>query len=220
MTRREVIEQAIDQCIKELYSKAQPYVTWEYFKKQCLDYSELYKKWESLTEKPPLEEYCGPKPYEFYYLPGDVFKETADSYIEAYKINAHQNLLDIIDILKHYCEDPIVDTYVEDENGTGHRDYKHIDDLLTETENLLRAYCGDSECDFGAISKELVNNFEEFLDMAGSFYNWNSELNAFSMHVYLGASPCSNKQTVIDNWKKYRDKDIIIDESIYKKEED
>jgi hypothetical protein len=30
------------------------------------------------------------------------------------------------------------------------------------------------------------------------------------MSIYLGASPSSNMQTVIDNWKKYRNTDIEI----------
>lgn len=56
--------------------------------------------------------------------------------------------------------------------------------------------------------------------MAGEFYNWNRDLNAFNTTVYLGPSPNSNKQDVIENWKKYRNKDIIIDDSIYENEEE
>ena len=66
--------------------------------------------------------------------------------------------------------------------------------------------------------EEIVNKFFEFLDMAGNFYNWNRDLNAFNVSVYLGPSPNSDKQTVIDNWKKYRNKDIEIDEEQIKKE--
>ena len=38
------------------------------------------------------------------------------------------------------------------------------------------------------------------------------------MSVYLGPSPNSNKEAVIENWKKYRNKDIEIDESKYNDE--
>ena len=54
-----------------------------------------------------------------------------------------------------------------------------------------------------------------FLDMAGNFYVWNYELNSFNTEVYLGCSPSSNKEKVIENWKLYRGKDILIDESVY-----
>ena len=56
--------------------------------------------------------------------------------------------------------------------------------------------------------------------MAGKFYNWNRDVSTFNINVYLGASPCSNKQTVIDNWKIYRNQDIGIDESKYKDDND
>ena len=62
------------------------------------------------------------------------------------------------------------------------------------------------------------NKFFEFLDMAGKFYNWNRDLNSFNMTVYLGPSPNSNKQSVIDNWKKYKNQDIEIDEEQIKKD--
>ena len=54
----------------------------------------------------------------------------------------------------------------------------------------------------------MCEKFFEFLDMAGNFFNWNGDLNSFYMSVCLGASPNSNKQAVIDNWKKYVDKTI------------
>ena len=220
MTRREVLEKASIDCLKELYAKVQPAVDWDDFMQQNKDYSKKYKEWEQMSNRPPIEEYCGPRPYEFYYLPKEVMKEIADSYVHAYRIDEQQNLLDIIEILKNYCENPIIDTYKEDENGVGQRGYAHPDNLLKETENLLRAYCGDSKCDFPAVANELVNNFTKFLDMAGNFYSWNSDLNAFNTTVYLGPSPCSNKETVIKNWKLYKGQDVLIDDSIYIEDED
>ena len=54
--------------------------------------------------------------------------------------------------------------------------------------------------------------------MAGNFYNWNRDLNAFNTTVYLGASPCSNKEAVIKNWKEFKNKDIEINEEQIKKD--
>ena len=48
--------------------------------------------------------------------------------------------------------------------------------------------------------------------MAGKFFRWDRDLNSFKMSVYLGPSPNSNKKAVIENWKKYRNKDIEINE--------
>ena len=46
----------------------------------------------------------------------------------------------------------------------------------------------------------------------------NQLLNSFNVSVYLGASPNSNKKAVIENWKKYRNQDIEIDEEQIKKD--
>ena len=68
------------------------------------------------------------------------------------------------------------------------------------------------------MAKEIQDKFFEFLDMAGNFFNWNSELNSFYQSVYLGCSPHSNKDIVIKNWKEYRGEDIEINEEEIKKE--
>ncbi len=68
------------------------------------------------------------------------------------------------------------------------------------------------------MAKEIQNKFFEFLDMAGNFFNWNRDLNSFNVTVYLGPSPNSNKQAVIDNWKQYRNKDIEINEKQIKED--
>lgn len=219
MTRREVLEKASLECLKELYSKVQPAVDWDDFLQQNIEYSEKYEQWERMEDRPNLYDYCGPRPYEFYYLPKEVMKEICDSYVDAYKIDNHQNLLDIIEVLKNYFEEPIVDAWIEEEDGHGYRGYKHPDSLHTEFAKLLRCFY-DGDVDNEAVAEELIKLVRDFFDKAGEFYSWNHDLNAFNTTVYLGPSPCSNKETVIKNWKQYRDKTILIDDSIYIEEED
>ena len=203
MTRNEVIGQAVDQCMKELYSYAVPKVSWEDF----IEENKAYKAGE-------------PRPYEFYYLPKDIMKDICDSYIYVYQLDSQQELLNTISILKDYCRNPIVDKYINeytDEYGDwhpGHRDYDHPDNLEKELYNLIP----DSGFTKSEIVKSVQDKFFEFLDMAGNFYNWNRDLNTFSMNVYLGASPNSNKEAVIENWKKYRNIDIEIDEEQIKRD--
>jgi len=221
MTRRDVLNNAVTECLKELYSWATPKIDWDEFIKENKIYNEKYKEWESLKDKTPILEYCGPKPYEFYYLPAEIFNDIKESYVYAYKLNGQKELLDTIEILKNYCKEPIVDKYIEGENGfPGHRGYDHPDNLEKELQTKLREKAGFSVTNTGIenLSKELQDKFFEFLDMAGNFFNWNGDLNSFYMSVCLGASPNSNKQAVIDNWKKYRKQDIEIDEEQIKKE--
>lgn len=242
MTRREVLEKAPTDCLKELYSKVQPAVDWDEFVKENKNYSNKYKAWEryyklskkeSLTEE-ELKEFSvypnkwkdksirdciGPAPYEFYYLPQEVFKEIVNSYIDAYCIDSQQNLLDIIDILKDYCLSPIKESYIKESDGETRRGYIHPDNIKKTVQSLLQAFYLDSDCDSSYVADELVKIFFEFLDDAGKFYCWNRDLNAFNTTVYLGPSPCSNKETVIKNWKNYRNKDITIDDSLYIEED-
>ena len=224
MTRNDILSQAVNDCLKELYSWATPKIEWKDFVEENKLYNKKYKEWELMTKdeilgKPSLLEYCGPRPYEFYYLPKEIFTDIKDSYVYAYKLDSQKELLDTIEILKNYCKEPIVDKYIEGENGfPGHRGYDHPNNLEKELTTLIKMYCDDSETDFGYVAKEVQNKFFEFLDMAGEFFNWTRELNSFYMSVGLGPSPNSNKQAVIDNWKKYRNQDIEINEEQIKKD--
>jgi len=220
VTRGSIVEHAIKDCMKELYSYAVPHIEWEDFIKENKEYKD------------------GPKPYEFYYLPKEIMKNICDSYIDAYRLDGQQELLNTIEILINYCKKPIIEKYIEGENGDpGYRGYDHPDNLEKEIEDILfkSIYEYDladliendpkykdnfeyPENERKYVAEKLQNKFFEFLDMAGSFYKWNGELNIFSASVYLGASPCSNKNTVIENWKKYRNQDIEIDEEQIKKD--
>ena len=221
INRDDVLSKAINDCLKELYTLVVPKVTWEEFKEECKIYSEKYKKWESerktnlKSDKKSKIECIGPAPYEFYFLPREITKDICDSYVRAYKIDSQQELLNTIETLKNYCKEPIVDKYIDDwtdETGfhhPGYRSYDHPDNLEKEITKILTKYDDSMDSEQG---EEIVKKFFEFLDMAEKFYNWTSELNAFNMSVYLGPSPNSNKKAVIENWKKYRNKDIEINE--------
>lgn len=244
ITRDDILSKAASDCMEELYSLAQPAIKWGDFIKENEEYSKKYtiwkqfnnafhrkeedsEEWESIRKQHPdwenksITECIGPRPYEFYYLPREVMNEICDNYVHVYKMDAKQNLLDIIDILKNYCKKPIVDKYIEGElreDGTrwpGHRGYEHPDNLQKKIEKFFEKREIDIE-----LAECIQDIFFKFLDDAGDFFNWNRELNSFNTTVYLGASPNSNKEAVIENWKKYRGKDIKIDESKFKEKDD
>ena len=243
ITRRDVLSQAVDACMKELYSYVYPHVKWDDFKEECKIYSRKYKEWKNYRklEHKNLELYniyneklgwkdksvtecIGPNPFEFYYLPKEIMKDICDSYVDVYKLDSQQELLDTIEILKNYCKEPIVDKYIKKEGEPGYRDYEHPDNLEKEIKKkleespIISVPPSNKEEYYTELSEKLQNKFFEFLDMAGKFYNWNRDLNTFNRSVYLGPSPNSNKEAVIENWKKYRNQDIEIDEEQIKKE--
>lgn len=138
----------------------------------------------------------GPKPFEFYYLDKDIMKEIVDCFAEAYRIPPE--FKDSMETLKSYFEHPIKSTYYTDDNGHTRKSYEHFTPLKK------------------IIGEENYNKVLEYIKGAEDFYLWNRDINAFNMSVYLGPSPNSNKQAVIDNWKKYKGIDITI----YDKKED
>ena len=242
LTRSDILSEAVDKCMKELYSYAQPHIEWNEFIDENKHYSKKYKEWEEFKrieskanttneesvilcihsdwKGKSLVECIGPRPYEFYYLPKDILKDIVDNYVYAYKIDNQQELLDTIETLKNYCKEPIVDKYIDDwtdETGfhhPGYRSYDHPDNLEKQLIDLIP----DSGFDKSAIAESVQSKFFEFLDMAGNFFNWNGDLNSFNVSVYLGPSPNSNKEAVIKNWKEYRGEDIEINEEEIKKE--
>lgn len=239
MNRNKVLSKAAEECMKELYSLVQPHIDWEEFKKECKQYLERYRTWEDFRkaqikkdefpqewehqkvvhpnwEGKSITECIGPRPYEYYYLPKGVMEDIVEEYVHAYKIDNHKELLDTIHILKSYCKEPIVDKWIDDYDDEyghhpGYRSYDRPDNLEKQLTDLIP----DSGFDKSAIAESIQNKFFEFLDMAGNFFNWNSELNSFNTEVYFGVSPNSNKEAVIENWKIYRKTNIKINDSEY-----
>lgn len=185
-SRNSVIEEACEKCMRTLYAYAQPKVDFDDFIKENKEYIENGEK--------------GPRPFEFYYLPQNVFKDIVDSYIHAYRIAPE--LKSNIETIKGYLENPIRDKFIKKEGAPGYRGYENFAPL--------------SE----VIGSENYDKVKEYLDEAGKFFQWNRMLQKFNMSVYLGASPNSNKDSVIENWKKYRNADITIDDSIYEDDEE
>ena len=247
VTRIEVLSRAVEDCMKDLYSLVVPKISFEDFIKECKSYNTDYKNWENYKkafnarkkhpeiwnqykstfkdwENKSIKECIGPEPFDFYYLPKEIMKDICDCYISAYRMDSQQELLNTIEILKNYCKEPIVDKYIEGElrkDGTrwpGHRGYEHPDNIYKEIAKIITKYSIEEATENSDDVIEICNKFFKFLDMAGNFYNWNGDLNSFNASVYLGASPSSNKEMVIENWKKYRNKDIEIDEEQIKKD--
>ena len=165
LTRSDILSEAVDKCMKELYSYAQPHIEWNEFIDENKHYSKKYKEWEEFKrieskanttneesvilcihsdwKGKSLVECIGPRPYEFYYLPKVILKDIVDNYVYAYKIDNQQELLDTIETLKNYCKEPIVDKYIDDwtdETGfhhPGYRSYDHPDNLEKKLQKIF-----------------------------------------------------------------------------------
>lgn len=178
ISRDEILGKAVDDCLDKMYRASYPSIT-------LAEYIEQHK---GMTQ----EEKDKAQFYNSHYLPWKVYDAIKDDFVEAYQLKSQ--LPDIIEILKGYFKEPIVDKWIEgkNENEPGHRGYEHPEPM--DEENYKVA--------------------EKYMDMANDFFNWNRDLNAFSFNV-ANYSPCSNRETVEKWWHEHGDPDFKLPEDSY-----
>ena len=169
----ELIERAIDDCLDLMFRASYPSITFKEYKEQ---HAKMTKE-----ERDKANLYCA------HYLPWKAYEAIKEDFVEAYQMKSQ--LPDIIEILKGYFKEPIVDKWIEgkNENDPGHRGYDHPEPMDEETYKTV----------------------EKFMDMANGFYNWNRDLNAFYFNV-SNFSPCSNRETVERWWHEHGDPDFKL----------
>lgn len=192
-TREDIIKEAIHECFKEMYAKSQP----------SIDYDELLKKYRNGE----ITENKGETPiHDRYYLSRDEFVYIRDKYLNMYRMN---NLWKSnVDFLReNLTEGSYKDVYIPektDEDGNWHPGYRSSEHVPNLKEQFL--YALDNKLKLGdemryPIAEELYNIVLETIDNCKEFYRFDREEEQFGYAVALGASPCSNKNTVIDYWK-------------------
>lgn len=186
MDRCNVLSKAVEECMQSMYALVQPKTTWEEFIKE----NEEYRKIADNIPKTPA-------PYEFYYLSREKVNEIVEEFESAYAIGSE--LYRNLDSLIGYFEKPIRDKYIPTtKEKPGYRDYEEFTPLKE------------------IIGEEHFNKVIDYIKEAKNFWNRDWERNSFEMTVYLGASPNSNKEAVIENWKKYRGQNITINDETEK----
>lgn len=195
LDRDTVIKRAIDECYAELYMNAQPKVDF----KQLVEDAKAGKIDESET---PV--------YNRYYLSHDEFKYITDKYIDAFGLR--ESWTSNIDLLKEYLEkggskDKYIKEYT-DEHGNYHPGYRSYEDVPPIKESIKEIIAHSENQEYfsaeqidnlaNAITKKVLDN----IDICQKFYRFDHEGSTFMYNIALGPSPTSNKQTVIDYWKK------------------
>ena len=177
VSRDDVISEAVNKCLDLMYRASYPSITLEEYMEQHKNLSKEEK------EKVRL--------YEAHYLPWKVYRAIEEDFIEAYDLKSP--LPDIIEVLKGYFKEPIVDKWIEGKEGeAGHRGYEKPEPMDEET----------------------YKKVEAFMDMANEFYNWNGDYNTFAFNI-SNYSPCSNRETV-ERWHhEHGDPDFKLPEDSY-----
>lgn len=191
LDRRQIIQQAYTECMREMYAKAQP----------SADYDAIVAGVKDGT----IEDSDKDPVYARYYLSEEEFKYILNKYIKAYGMER-----------KWRSYTGIVDTYFK---GGGHRNVcvNHCKELIC-VPHIKKAFAEEIYDNFGNIlgedteklSEILSNKVFEYLQWCVDFYRVDREADSFSASVALGCSPTSNPTSVIEYWAK-RGIDIDIE---------
>jgi hypothetical protein len=173
-TREDILEQACIECLTEMYAKAQP----------PLDFKQYYEDVKS--GKISKED----KVYEYHYLSSAEINYIVNKYVDIYAIDTqwidHTGL-----IFKYLKEGGIRVTYQDNK-----KEYVNQDPLKDVVKQVLINHdVLDTE-----LLDDLVNSVFNIISNCKSFYKLDKEVQTFKNTIYLGVSPCSNKESVIQYW--------------------
>ena len=201
LDRDQVIRKAYNECMAEMYAKAQP----------SADYYQLLE--DAKNGKIGKDE----KVYERHYLSYEEFIHIRDKYIKAYGLQATWK--SNIEVLEDYLiNGGTKDKYIQsrtDEDGhyhPGYRGYEKVKPIKEQIENVLNGVFASGEVSAftkDAIRDKIVEIVMKTISDCKEFYRFDREEADFSCAIALGASPTSSKETVIEYWKS-QGKDIEI----------
>lgn len=183
LDRDVVIKRAIEECLEEMYSKAQP----------SASYKELIEKVKSKEVIDNSEN----RILDRYYLSQEEFEYIKNKYSTAYGFEPKWR--EYIEILENYLKkggnkDKYIPSTMEEDGhiNPGYRSYEKVKPLRTQIHNLIQ----DEEL-ANKVSDLVFNTIEDCKD----YYRFDNTSQIFDYHICLGASPTSNKETVRKYWE-------------------
>ena len=190
LSRRDVIQEAYDKCMEEMFNKSQPYGSFfEYVKKA--------RKGE-ITEKDRV--------YEWHYLSQEEYKYILDKYIDAYGLRERWS--DYVDtVIKYFNDDAIKDKWIperKDEDGfthPGYRGYEHLPHFSKIIEDIINKKGVNDKEPIEIIAQAIYDAIIQRIKYCKEFYKFDREESGFHMSVAMGPSPTCNKEQVIEYWK-------------------
>lgn len=184
ITRRDIMQEAYNACMREMYAKAQP----------SADYDAIVAGVKDGTiqdsDKDPV--------YSRHYLSQEEFKHILNKYIKAYGMEKKWN---------SYVG--IIETYLK---GGGHRNiYVNNSKELICVPHIKETFTKEINDNFGNVlgedteklSEILSNKVLEYVQWCRDFYMVDREADSFSASVALGESPSSNPDAVIEYWARH-----------------
>lgn len=202
LDREEVLCKAYEDCIREMFAKAQPSADWD-------NIIEEYKAGK-IDEKKD-----GPI-YDRHYLSAEEYKYILDKYMKAYRIESEWK--DDIEILEDYLnkggnKDKYIEDW-EDEHGhhPGYRSYEEVPPLKEHIEKIIYdEYDGNGEI-ADRVAQVVTDKVMELISTCKNYYSFNADEQKFRNTVCMRCSPTGSIETVKKWWKEHYDIDIEIEE--------
>lgn len=198
LSREDILERAYNECMIEMYAKSQP----------SANFNELLEGVKNGT----IIDTPNDKVFERYYLSYEEFHYILNKYVELYGMSEKWNsYLETVE--KYFTGEGRKDIWIAektDEDGDKHPGYRsseavpHIKDTIY---NILKQYINDSNSQ--EIRDKITKEVLSYIENCKNYYRYDREEHNFSARVALGCSPTSNKNSVIEYWKK-QGKDIEI----------
>jgi len=202
LDREQVLCKAYEDCIREMFAKAQPAADWDNIIAEV--------KAGKIDEKKD-----GPI-YDRHYLSYEEFLYIMDKYMKAYRIESEWK--DNIEVLEDYfnnggSKDKYIKAY-DDEHGhhSGYRSYEKVPPLKEHILNIIEdEYDGNGEI-AEAVAQKVTDKVMELVSTCKNFYCFNSDEQKFRNTVCMRCSPSGSIETVKKWWKDHYDVDIEIEE--------
>ena len=183
LDRNVIIKRAIEECLEEMYSKAQP----------SASYKELIEKAKSKEIIDNSED----RVLDRYYLSQEEFEYIKNKYSEAYGFEPKWK--EYIEILEEYLKkggnkDKYIPSTME-EDGSIHPGYRSYEKVKPLKEQLKEIIHDDKKLD------KVVNVVMSTIKDCKDYYRFDRTQEIFDFHICLGASPTTNKDTVKKYWE-------------------
>ena len=210
ITRRDVITQAIDECIDRLYAEAQP----------SIPLGSLQDAIKAFKEEPKETQTKYPF-YSRYYIPNDLYNEICEMYMSAYTII--NPFKDHMDTVRDYLKDGgHKDKYITPEDGSpGYRGYEEVPSFEKQFRVIMEEAFGNNwEDNQNAkyVFDKAKDKVFELIDECKNFYNPNRDEVAFRFNVG-DVSPTTNIEHAREYWAS-KDPTVVIKEKKYDPDED
>ena len=203
LDRREIIQRAHDECMREMYAKSQPEA----------DYDNLIQEYKE--GKIGKDE----RIYDRHYLSQEEFLYIRDKYKKAYGIESHWK--EDIEILEDYLNNGgYKDKYIpekKDPDGfvhPGYRSHEDVPPLKEHIRQIIDNYFENKELNQTRqeLAEDIANNVMELISTCKNYYKFDHEESSFDCNIALGASPSSSAKSVKEWWKENYNVDIEIEE--------